>query len=429
MKASWEKIEEEKNKGVLHVEVDEEQVQNALDLAFNKVVKNVNVSGFRKGKVPRKVFESRFGVEVLYNDALDFILPTAYEEAVKFTGIKPVDRPEIDVEQFEKDKPLIFKANVTVKTEVKLGEYIGVEIAKKDFVVLDEDIDKEIESLQKRHADVIVVEDGVVEQEDTAVIDFEGFLDSVPFEGGKATMHPLEIGSGSFIPGFEEQLIGMSKDEEKEILVTFPEEYNNEELAGKEVTFKIILHEIKRKQVPELNDEFAKDVDFETLDELKEDTKKRLEEKVKQEKENYYKEEVVRIVTENATVDIPEIMIENETDRMIKDFDQQLNHQGMNLEIYLQYSGIEEDDLKEQFKKDAYIRVKSDLVLESITEKENVEASEEEVEAEIKRISELYNRDLEEIRNILCSNEDGIEKVKDDIKFRKTIDFLVDQSK
>ncbi len=429
MKASWGKIEDEKNKGILQVEVDEEQVKNALDLAFNKVVKNVNVSGFRKGKVPRKIFESRFGVEVLYNDALDIILPGAYDEAVKETGISPVDRPEIDIEQFEKDKPLIFKATVTVKPEVELGEYKGIEITKKDFTVLDEDINKEIEELQKRHAEIVVVGEGVVEQEDTAVIDFEGFLDGVPFEGGKGTMYSLEIGSGSFIPGFEEQLIGMSKDEEKEIVVTFPEEYNNEDLADKEVTFKILLHEIKRKQIPELNDEFAKDVDFETLAELKEDTKKKLEEKVKQEKENYYKEEVVKKVAENATVDIPEVMIDNEVDKMIKDFEQQLIYQGMNLELYLQYSGIEEDALKNQFRKDAATRVKSDLVIEAITKKEEIEASEEEFDSEIKRISEQYNRDLEEIKNILCSSDEGIVRVKEDIKFRKTIDFLVSQIK
>lgn len=428
MKASWGKIEDEKNKGVLQVEVEVEKVKDALDLAFKKVVKNINVPGFRKGKVPRQIFESRFGVEVLYNDALDIILPTAFADAVKETGISPVDRPNIEIDQFEKDKPLLFKATVIVKPEVELGEYKGIEVTKKDFTVKDEEIDKELEQLQNRHAEIVIVEEGTVEQGNVAVIDFEGFLDGVAFEGGKGTMYSLEIGSGSFIPGFEEQIIGMSKDEEKEIIVKFPEDYNNKDLAGKETTFKIKLHEIKRKQIPELNDEFAKDVDFETLEELKEDIRQKLEKKAEQEKDNYYKEEVIKKVTDNATLDIPEVMVANEIEKMIKDFDQQLIYQGMNLELYLQYVGMNEDSLKEQFRNDATTRVKSDLVIEAIGKEEKIEVSEEEVEVEIKRISELYNRDIEEIRKILCSNDEGIERVKADIKFKKTIDFLIEKN-
>jgi len=429
MNVSWGKIENEKNKGILQVEVDVEKVKEALDLAFKKVVKTINVPGFRKGKVPRQVFESRFGVEVLYNDALDILLPTAFEEAVKETGIYPVDRPDIDVEQFEKDKPLIFKATVVVKPEVELGEYIGVEVIEKDFTVKEEDIDKELEQLQNRHAEVVILEEDTVVEGNTAVIDFEGFLDGVAFDGGKGTMHSLEIGSKSFIPGFEEQIIGMSKGEEKEIVVMFPVDYDNADLAGKETTFKIKLHEIKGKKIPELDDEFAKDVDFETLEELKQDTKEKLEKKAGQDKENYYKEEAIKKVTENSNIDIPEAMINNEVEKMIRDFEQQLSYQGMNIDLYLQYVGMDLDGLKEQFKKDAIIRVKSDLVIESIGVKEQIEASEAELEAEYKRVAELYKRDIEEIKQIIGSNDEGIERVKSDIIFRKTINFIVDKIK
>ncbi|MGD9677434.1 MAG: trigger factor [Vulcanibacillus sp.] len=429
MNVSWGKIENEKNKGILQVEVDVEKVKEALDLAFKKVVKTINVPGFRKGKVPRQVFDSRFGVEVLYNDALDILLPKAFEEAVKETGIYPVDRPDIDVEQFEKDKPLIFKATVVVKPEVELGEYIGVEVIEKDFTVKEEDINKELEKLQNRHAEVVILEEGTVVEGNTAVIDFEGFLDGVAFDGGKGTMHSLEIGSKSFIPGFEEQIIGMSKGEEKDIVVMFPEDYGNADLAGKETTFKIKLHEIKGKKIPELDDEFAKDVDFETLEELKQDTREKLEKNAEQDKENYYKEEAIKKVTENSNIDIPEVMINSEIEKMIKDFEQQLSYQGMNIDLYLQYVGMDLDGLKEQFKKDAVIRVKSDLVIESIGVKEQIEASDAELDAEYTRVAELYKRDIEEIKQIIGSNDEGIERVKSDIIFRKTINFIVDKIK
>jgi len=427
MKANWEKIE--KNQGVLQVEVETEKVSSALDKAFQKVVKQVNVPGFRKGKVPRNIFEARFGVESLYNDAVDILLPEAYAEGIKETGIEPVDRPEIDIEQFEKGKPFIFKATVTVKPEVELGEYTGLEIPEKDFSVKEEDIEAELKQLQNRHAELEILDEGEVEKGDTAVIDFEGFIDGEAFEGGKAEKHSLEIGSGAFIPGFEDQVIGMKKGEEKEINVTFPENYHSEELAGKEAVFKVKLHEIKRKKLPELNDEFAKDVDFETLDELKEDIKKRLEEQRKQEKEDYGKNTVIEKATENATVDIPSVMIEQETDNMLKKFEQQLAYQGMNLDLYYQFSGTDEKGLKEQFKNDAEKRVKTNLVLEAIAKKEEIQAGEEDVEEELKRLSDLYKRDIEEIRTLFTSRDSGLESLKMDLQIRKTIDYLVEQSK
>ncbi|MBE6185406.1 MAG: trigger factor, partial [Bacillus sp. (in: Bacteria)] len=276
MSAKWEK--QEGNQGVLTVEVDAETVEKGLDAAFKKVVKQVNVPGFRKGKMPRAFFEKRFGAEALYQDALDIILPDAYAKAVEETGIEPVDTPNVDVEQMEKGKALIFKATVTVKPEVKLGEYKGLEVEKVDTTVTDEDVENELKSLQERYAELVVKEDGKAENGDTVVIDFEGFVDGEAFEGGAAENYSLELGSNSFIPGFEEQLVGVATGEEKEVEVTFPEEYHAAELAGKPATFKVKVHEIKTKQLPELDDEFAKDADdeVETLAELKEKIKKDL---------------------------------------------------------------------------------------------------------------------------------------------------------
>lgn len=279
MTANWEKLEG--NQGVLTVEVDAGEVNTALDEAFKKVVKQVNVPGFRKGKVPRSLFEKRFGVESLYQDALDIILPKAYSEAVEEAGIDPVDRPEVDIEQIEKGKNLIFKATVTVKPEVKLGEYKGLEVEEEDTTVTDEDVEAELKGLQEKHAELVVVEDGEIQEGDTAIIDFEGFLGEEPFEGGKGENYSLEVGSNTFIPGFEEQLVGEKAGAEKEVKVTFPEEYHAENLAGQEATFKVKVHDIKRKELPELDDEFAKDVNEEvaSLDELKKTTKKILRSK------------------------------------------------------------------------------------------------------------------------------------------------------
>lgn len=427
MSAKWEKLE--KNQGVLTVEVDEQEVAEALDAAFKKVVHKVNVPGFRKGKVPRKLFESKFGVESLYQDALDIILPKAYSQAVEETSIEPVDRPEVDVEQMEQGKSLIFKATVTVKPEVELGEYQGLEIAEKDFSVSDESVDQEIAKIRERQAELVVVEDRAVENGDTAVIDFEGFLGEEAFEGGQGENHSLEIGSGSFIPGFEEQLIGMQLGEEGSITVTFPEDYQAENLAGQEATFKVKINEIKAKILPELDDEFAKDVsEFETLEELKADTRKKLEEKATQEEDNYKKDTLVEKAADNATIEIPEIMIETETENMLKDFEQRLQMQGMNLDLYAQFSGMDQNGLKEQFKADAAKRVRINLVLEKIAQVENIEVSEEEVDAEIEKMATQYGRSADEIKQLLTA-QGNLEGLHGDIKIRKAIDILVNNSK
>ncbi|PLR68321.1 MULTISPECIES: trigger factor [Bacillaceae] len=425
MSAKWEKLEG--NQGVLTVEVDAETFSKALDEAFKKVSKQVNIPGFRKGKIPRGMFEQRFGAESLYQDALDIILPEAYPQAVEEAGIEPIDRPEIDVEQIEKGKNLIFTAKVIVKPEVKLGEYKGLEVEKIDAEVSEEDVDAELKSLQERHAELVVKEDGAVEDGDTVVIDFEGFVDGEAFEGGTAENYTLEIGSGSFIPGFEEQLVGLEANGEKDVEVTFPEEYHAENLAGKPATFKVKLHEIKAKELPALDDEFAKDVDeeVETLEALKEKTKNRLEETRKAEAENALRDALVDKASDNAEVDIPQILIENEVNRMMQEFEQRLQAQGMNLELYFQFSGQDEDALKEQMKEDASKRVKYNLTLEAIAKAENIEVTDEEVDAEVAKMAEMYNMPVDSIKQALGS----VDGLKEDLKVRKAIDFLVENSK
>src|SRR5690625_1511542 len=319
--ANWEK--KEGNEGVLTITVSADEFGEALDQAFKKVVKDVTLPGFRKGKIPRPIFENRFGVESLYQDAVDIILPTAYSQAVEQADIFPVDQPQVDIEEIEKGKDLVFVCEVTVKPEVTLGEYKGLEVEEETATITDEEVDEAIKAQQEGQAELVLKEEGTIEDGNTAVIDFEGFLDGEAFEGGKGENHPLEIGSGQFIPGFEEQLVGKESGEELEIEVTFPADYHAEDLAGKEATFKVKIHEIKEKDVPELDDEFAKDVDedVETLDELKEKTRENLLKEKEQQAENKKRETVVEKVTENAEVDIPEAMVETEMDHMIREFE------------------------------------------------------------------------------------------------------------
>lgn len=426
MSVNWEK--QEGNEGVLTFEVSAEEFNKALDKAFKKVVKDVQIPGFRKGKIPRGLFEKRFGVEALYQDAVDFALPTAYMQAVEEADIEPIDQPEIDIDQIEKGKPLIFTAKVMVKPEVKLGEYKGLEVEDEEVEVTDEDVMHDLEHQRERHAELVIKEEGEIEEGDTAVIDFEGFIDGEPFEGGKAENHSLEIGSGQFIPGFEDQLIGKKSGEELEINVTFPEDYHAKEFASKDATFKVKIHEVKSKELPELDDEFAKDVDdeVETLEELKNKTKEQLLEQRKQNAENKKQETLIEKASENAEVDIPEVMIENELDQMVQEFEQRLQMQGMTLEMYSQFSGQDKDELKEQMREDAEKRVKTSLTLDAIVEAEGLEASDEDVEKELDKMAEMYGTDKEQIRKMLGANTDAIKK---DLKKRKAIDFLVEQSK
>ncbi|MEH6891633.1 trigger factor [Bacillus sp. JJ864] len=425
MAAKWEKLEG--NVGVLTIEVDVKEVNNSLDAAFKKVVQTINVPGFRKGKMPRPLFEQRFGVESLYQDALDIILPKAYGEAIDETGIFPVAHPEIDIEKFEKGQNLIFTAKVTVKPEVKLGEYKGLTVEKEDATVTDEDVENELKSLQERQAELVVKEDGTIENGDTAVIDFEGFVDGEAFEGGQGENYSLAIGSGTFIPGFEEQVVGLKAGEQKDVEVSFPEEYHAAELAGKPATFKVTVHEIKVKELPALDDEFAKDANEEvaTLDELKAKIRENLEVNKKQEAEHKVRDEVVEKASANAEIDIPEAMIESELDRMVREFEQRLSYQGMNLELYYQFTGTDEEKLKGQMKEDAAKRVTTNLVLEAIIEAEKIEATDEEVNAEVEKMAEMYNMPVDAVKQALGN----VEGVKEELQVRKAVDFLVDNSK
>jgi trigger factor len=427
MKASWEKIE--KNQGVLTIEVDTDQVSVALDKAFKKVVLKANIPGFRKGKVPRSIFEAKFGVESLYQDALDILLPEAYMQAVKETEIDPIDRPEVDVQQMEKGQPLKFTAKVEVKPEVQLGEYKGIEVADTSVEVSAEELDAELTKLQQRHAELIVVEEGQAENGDATIIDFEGFVDGVAFEGGKGEKHALELGSNSFIPGFEDQIVGMSIGDDKDIEVTFPEDYQAEELKGKTAIFKVKLHEIKRKNLPALDDEFAKDVsEFETLEEFKLDLSKRLAEKneqaAKREKEN----QIVDQVASSADVAIPQVMVEAEVELMMNDFANRLKSQGMSLEMYFQFSGQDEAVLKAQMSGDAEKRVRNNLVLEAVAKAESIEVTEDELNEELDKMAQTYKRTVEDIRSVLAANG-NLESMKSELVVKKTIDFLLENSK
>lgn len=425
MTAKWEK--QEGNEGLLTVEVSAEQFNEALDEAFKKVVKDVQLPGFRKGRIPRGMFEQRFGVESLYQDAVDIVLPEAYSNAVDEAGIEPVDQPEIDITQIEKGKALHFTAKVTVKPEVKLGDYKGLEVEAVDVNVTDEDVENDLDNQRQSLAELVVKEEGAIENGDTVVIDFEGFVDGEAFEGGAAENHSLEIGSGSFIPGFEEQLIGKTTGEETEVEVTFPEEYHAENLAGQPATFKVKIHEVKAKELPEMDDEFAKDVDdeVETLAELKEKTKKRLEEQKQNDADAAVRESLINQATENAEIDIPDAMVDSELDRMVREFEQRLQQQGMTLEMYTQFSGQSEDELKDQMKGDAEKRVQTNLVLEAIAQVENLEATDEDVQEELQSMADMYNLEMEQLTQMLGGNTDAI---KDDLKFKKAIDFLVDNS-
>ncbi|WP_213422816.1 trigger factor [Bhargavaea massiliensis] len=425
MAVNWEK--QEGNQGILTFEVPAETFNKGLDQAFKKVVKQVNVPGFRKGKVPRKIFEQMFGVESLYQDAIDAVLPEAYTNAIDEAGISPVAQPEIDVEEIENGQPVIFKANVTVKPEVKLGEYKGLEVERQDTAVTDEEIEEQLNDRRQGNAEFVIKEDEPAAEGDTVVLDFEGFTDGEPFEGGKAEGYELELGSGSFIPGFEEQLVGVKAGESKDVEVSFPEEYHAAELAGKPATFKVTVHEVKARELPELDDEFAKEVDseVESLDELRNKLKEQTAREKKDASEAALRDELVEQAAKNADIDIPEVMVESEVDRMVQEFGQRLQQQGMTLDLYYQFSGQDEAALRAQMKEDAETRVRVSLVLEAIAEAEGVTVSEEDIQEELQTMSGQFNMDTEQIKQILG----GTEMLENDIRLKKTIEFLVENAK
>ncbi|HAB6370804.1 TPA_asm: trigger factor [Listeria monocytogenes] len=424
MSVKWEK--QEGNVGKLTFEIEQEKVKEGLDRAFVKVRKTLNVPGFRKGKVPRQIFNQRFGEEALFQDALDILLPEVYSAAIDEAGIDPVDTPQVNIESMEKGETWVLTAEVTVKPEVKLGDYKGLEVEKRETELTTEELEAELKQLQERQAELVVKEDAPAENGDTVILDFEGFKDGVAFEGGQAENHSLELGSGQFIPGFEEKLVGLKAGDEADIELTFPEEYHAEDLAGQPVVFKVKLHEIKTKEVPALDDELAKDIDeeLETLDELKEKISKRLQEAKEESVAQAKQEEVIAKAVENAEVDIPHAMVHHEADHLMNHFAQDLQAQGLTPELYYQFTGQTEEAMHAQMEKDAEKRVKMNLVLEAIAEAENIEPTEEAIDEEISTLAEKYGMEKDAVRAALGD----MSELKSDLKIRKAIDVLLDSA-
>ena len=418
----------EKNMAKITVEVPAEQFEKALTAAFNKNKSRFNIPGFRKGKAPQAMVEKMYGVEVLYEDAINEALDATYGDAVTESGLEVVSRPEIDVVQVEKGKELIYTATVAVKPEVTLGEYKGIEVEKASAEVTDEDIEAELKKVQEQNSRLITVEDRAVEDGDQTVIDFEGSVDGTPFEGGKGEDYPLTIGSHSFIDTFEEQLIGKNIGEECEVHVTFPEEYHAKELAGKPAVFKVTVKEIKRKELPELNDEFAGEVsEFETLEEYKNDVKSKLSLKKQKDAATENENHVVDKVVENAQMDIPEPMIDSQVNNMVNDYARRMQSQGLSLEQYMQFTGMTIETLKEQMKPQAVKRIQTRLVLEAIVKAENITVSDEAVEKEIADMAESYKMEVAQIKEYM--GENGIEQMKEDLAVQEAVDFLVAEAK
>ncbi|MDP4093889.1 MAG: trigger factor [Bacillota bacterium] len=418
----------EKNVVQLEIEVDAAKFEEGMQKAFVKNANRFNVPGFRKGKAPRKMVERLYGEQALYEDAINIVCPEAYDEAVEQNDLHPVDRPEIDIKQIGSGESLIFTAKVTVKPEVELGEYKGVEVKKAEANVTDEDVDKEIQKAADKNARLITVEDRPVQKDDIALIDFEGFVDGVPFEGGKGEEYQLTIGSGQFIPGFEDQLIGVKAGDELEVNVTFPEDYHKDDLSGKAALFKVKVHEIKVKEIPAIDDEFAKDVsEFDTLEAYKEDIKGKLIHEAEHMAEHQNEDNVIAKVVENAKMDIPAVMIDNRIESLIKDFDMKLRYQGLELNKYMEIMGMNFETLKEQFQKRAEDEVKTQLALEKICQVENIVPNDEDVNGEIKTLADNYKQNEEEFKKHL--SEDDIEYIKDNLKIKKTVDFLVENAK
>lgn len=428
LKMSVKVEKKEKNIVQLEIEVDAAKFEEGLQKSYLKNVKRFNVPGFRKGKAPRNIVERYFGVEVLYEDAINIVCAEAYDEAVEENDLHPVDKPSIDIKQIGKGQNLIFVAEVTVLPEVTLGQYKGVEVEKVQVLVTDDDVEKEINKIAEKSARLITVEDRGIQNGDIADIDFEGFIDNVPFDGGKASSYSLEIGSGSFIEGFEEQLLGARPGDDVEVNVTFPEDYGNKELAGKAALFKVIINDVKMKELPVIDDEFAKDVsEFDTLEEYKQDIRKKLVEAAEHKAKHETEDRVISKVNENATVEIPDVMIERHIDNLVKDFDQRLRYQGLDLEKYLTIMGMEYADFRSQFRNRAESEVKTQLVLDTIGKVEAIPVSEDEYNDEVRKIAENYKQEVEEFKKHLQEND--IEYINNTIRLRKTVELLVESAK
>ncbi|MDD2971150.1 MAG: trigger factor [Lachnospiraceae bacterium] len=418
----------EKNMAKLTIEVPAEELEKAIQGAYQKNKGKISLPGFRKGKAPRAMIEKMYGKEVFYEDAANALIPDAYAKELEGNDLDIVSQPKIDVTQLEAGKPFIFTAEVALKPEVSLGKYKAVKIDKIDTAVTDEDVDAEIQKERENNARTITVEDRAVKDGDMTVIDFEGFDDGVAFEGGKGENYPLTIGSGSFIPGFEEQLVGAEIGKEVEVNVTFPEDYQAEDLKGKAVVFKCTVHEIKEKELPELNDEFAGEVsEFETLAEYKEDVKKKLAEKKEADAKNAKEDAVITAIIEDAKIDIPDPMLATQQRQMVEDFAQRIQQQGLSIEQYFQFTGLTPETFMEQTKPQAERRIKSRLVLEAIVAAEKIEVSDDEFNAELEKMAEQYKMEIDKIKEMVGEYE--TKQIKEDIAIQKAVEFVVSSAK
>lgn len=426
MSAKWER-DSDASKGTLTFEIDVDTIKKGLDEAFVETKKKITVPGFRKGRVPRQIFDQMYGEESLYQDALNKVLPQAYSDAVKEAGIEPVAQPQINIKSMDKDQPWVLTATVDVKPEVKLGDYKGMEVPKQDTTVSDADVDAELEKKRQQQAELVLKEDKPAEKGDTVVIDYEGSIDGKKFDGGSADNYSLELGSGSFIPGFEDQLIGHNTDDDVDVKVTFPEDYHAKDLAGKEAIFKVKVHEIKEKQLPELDDDFAKDVDedVDTLAELKDKTKKELQENKDNQAKAAIEDAAINAAVENAEIqDIPQSMLDEDTNRQMQQYLAGMQQQGISPQMYFQITGTKEDDLKKQFAADAEQRVKTNLVLEAIVDDADLAATEDEIKAEISDLAKQYGMKEDQVKNALSED-----MLTHDIKIRKAVDLVADSAK
>ena len=426
MSVQVEKLENSMAK--LTIEASADELEKALQNDYLKNKNKISIPGFRKGKVPRQMIEKMYGPAIFYEDAANEIIPEAYEKAVEECGEDIVSSPEIDVTQIEKGKPFIFTALVALKPEIKLGKYKGVKVDKADVTVTDEEVDAEINKERENNARNIEVTDRAVKDGDMTVLDFEGFVDGVAFEGGKGENYPLTIGSGAFIPGFEEQLVGAEIGKEVEVNVTFPEDYQAEELKGKAATFKCTVKEIKEKELPELDDEFASEVsEFETLAEYKADVKTKLSEKKEKEAKDAKEAAVIEAIVNDSEMEIPEAMLKTQQKQMVDEFAQRIQMQGLSIDQYFQFTGTTYDKMIEQVKPQAEKRIKSRLVLEAVVKAENIAASDEDYEEELKTMAEAYQMEVEKVKELLP--EKSVAQIKEDIAVRKAAEFVVENAK
>ena len=418
----------EKNMAKLTIEVSAEEVEKAIEKAYQKQKSRISVPGFRKGKVPQAMVEKMYGVGVFYEDAVNDMIPTAYEAAVKESELEIVSQPKIDVVQIEAGKEFIFTAEVAVKPEVELGEYKGVEVPKSDVSVSDEEVMAEIDKEREQNSRIITVDDRAVEDGDMTVIDFEGFVDGVAFEGGKGTDYPLTIGSHSFIDTFEEQLIGKNIGEEVDVNVTFPEEYHAEELKGKPALFKVTVKEIKKKELPELDNDFVEDVsEFSTVDEYKASIKTKIEEKKADEAKSAKEEATIEKIIEGAKMEIPDAMVDSQVRQMAEDFARRISAQGLTIDQYFQYTGLTSDKLLEQMRPQALKRIQSRLVLEAVADKENFEVTDEDVNNEINDMASAYQMEADKLKDLLTDADK--ENMKRDIQVKKAVEFVTENAK